>query len=162
MTFDRIAKVGSVLGTIAVGAGAAYTYYDTANRDLQKSFNDAQLNLCKDASDTAATLAAIAPRSPAAGVDGKNDDPWHLARQRFEQLYWGSLAIVENIAVESEMVQFRALLIDHEDEIRANKLNPGLRVIWLQKALAISHACRDLVSKTWQLSLPSLVGKAQQ
>jgi hypothetical protein len=26
-------------------------------------------------------------------------------------------------------------------------------------ALDLAHACRDLVSKTWQLSLPILVGK---
>jgi len=160
MTFDQFAKVASMAGTILVGAGAAYTYYDTANRDLQKSFNDTQLNLCKEAADTAATLAAVAPQPPTVAADGKFDDPWHLARARFEQLYWGSLSIVESTDVENTMVLFRRLLVDNEEQIRAGKLNTGTQAMAQQDALAISHACRALVSKTWQLSLPKLTGKS--
>ena len=158
---ERFTKFASMFGAIALGLWAAFTYYDTANRDLNKSFNDAQLTLCKEASDAAATLASVAPtaeKTPLGPAD-KIEDPWRIARVRFEQLYWGSLAIVENDAVETRMVEFRTLLTNHEEDIRANKLNVGLRPFIRNAALNIAHACRDLVSKTWRISLPALTGK---
>jgi hypothetical protein len=161
MTFDQFAKLGSMVGAIVVGAAAAFTYYDTANRELEKPFNDLQLNLCKEASDAAATLAAFTPRSektPPLPSD-KLEDPWRAARLRFDQLYWGSLAIVENSAVETSMVKFRKMLRNHEDEIYEKKLNTGVQALMLGAALELAHACRELVSKTWQLRLPDLSGK---
>lgn len=45
MTFDRLTKLATTLGAILLGLWAAFTYYDTANRDLRKPFNDLQLTL---------------------------------------------------------------------------------------------------------------------
>ena len=36
MTFDRLTKLATTLGAILLGLWAAFTYYDTANRDLRK------------------------------------------------------------------------------------------------------------------------------
>jgi len=119
------------------------------------------LNLCREASDTVATLASIAPR-PSANVlspTEKIEDAWQLARIRFEQLYWGSLAIVENKNVEAEMVAFRQVLIPLESEIRAGSLTDLPRASLQRAALNIAHACRDLISESWQLELPTLPGK---
>jgi hypothetical protein len=164
--FEKLAKLASTLGAIALGLWAAFTYYDTANRDVQKSFNDAQLALCKEASDAAATLASVTPLpipdNAAIKPTDKIEDAWRIARVRFEQLYWGSLAIVENSDVESRMVEFRTLLTSHEEEMRADKLNVGLRPFIRNAALNIAHACRDLVSKTWQINLPTLSGKGHE
>jgi hypothetical protein len=152
-----------MLGAIALGLWAAFTYYDTANRELEKSFNDAQLTLCKEASDAAATLASVVPTTATQPIEptDKIEDPWRIARVRFEQLYWGSLAIVENEEVEARMVEFRTLLTQHEDQLREDRLNVGLRPFIRNAALNIAHACRSLVSKTWQINLPTLSEKGR-
>jgi hypothetical protein len=158
MTLDQFAKISSMLSAIAVAVGAIVTYYDTANRELQKPFNDIQLSLCKDASESAATIASLQPPSSPTQAD-KLQDPWHQARIRFEQLYWGSLAIVENRNVEQKMVAFRKGMLAQETPAPESK-REGQPAGSLQvAALDLAHACRDLVSKTWQLSLPILVGK---
>jgi hypothetical protein len=160
MTLDQFAKILSMLSAVAVGVGAIVTYYDTANRELQKPFNDIQLSLCKDASETAATIASLQPLSSPAplSADGLKE-PLHQARMRFEQLYWGSLAIVENTDVEQKMVDFRKGVLALETPAIESKREGQLPGSLHVKALDLAHACRDLVSKTWQLSLPILVGK---
>jgi hypothetical protein len=161
MTIDEFVKLASMVGGIFVGVAAVIAYYETASRELKKPFNDAQLSLCREASDTAATLASVAPRPSvnALGPTEKIEDAWQLARIRFEQLYWGSLAIVENGDVEAKMVRFRGMLIPRESEIRAGSLADAQRSSLQQAALNISHACRALVSESWQLKLPILPGK---
>ena len=161
ITFEQFTRYASTLGAILLGLWAAFTYYDTANRELRKPFNDAQLTLCKEASDAAATLASVEPITDTdrIGPTDKVEDAWRVARIRFEQLYWGSLAIVEDENVEDRMVKFRTLLSHHEDEMRTNKFNVGIRWVIQNAALDIAHACRGLVSKTWQISLPALAGK---
>lgn len=99
------------------------------------------------------------PEKGTLGPSDKIEDVWRQARIRFEQLYWGSLAIVENEEVETRMVEFRTLLVHHEDDLRAGTLNVGLRPFVRNAALNIAHACRGLVGKTWQISLPALTGK---
>jgi hypothetical protein len=161
MTIDHFAKLGSMIGGIIVAIAAVIAYYETATREQKKPFREAQLNLCREASDTAATLASIIPRpalSPAAPTD-KIEDPWGVARVRFEQLYWGSLAIVEDLDVEEKMVIFLKLLLANEKEIRAGALVANKSGELQQAALRISHACRALVSQSWRLELPLLPGK---
>jgi hypothetical protein len=159
MTVDEFTKIASLIGAVIVGGAAAFTYYDTANRELAKPFNDAQLALCKEASDTAAALASptslqqVGARGPADKIEGSGG----IARARFEQLFWGSLAIVENQDVASKMVEFRNLVLKSESDPN----QPVARGALQQAAIRIAHACRDLVSKTWQLKLPSLVGVKQ-
>jgi hypothetical protein len=151
MTVDEKVKIASVIGAVIVGAATAYTYFDTANREVEKPFNDAQLRLCIDASDVAAHVASVPP--------SERDDRWMPARMRFEELYWGSLAIVENANVEGMMVRFRNLLLPMETKVRANTLSDIERRQLQNAALNIAHACRALVSKTWRLRLPTLSGK---
>ncbi len=85
-------------------------------------------------------------------------------------LYWGPLAIVENVGgqpainkndgdkakfklVESAMVTFGKELSALDAK------SPTLPAKELQqKALAISHACRDLLTSQWNSGLLSLVG----
>ena len=115
----------------------------------------------KEATDAAANLAIFVPqpeKNPMPRRD-KIEDPWRLARVRFEQLYWGSLAIVEDRDVEDKMVKFRANFVRHEDDIRDNKLNVGLRAFLLQSVLNLSRACRGWF-ESWRLQLPILEGKA--
>ena len=69
------------------------------------------------------------------------------------------MAIVENLDVETKMVAFRKLLLANESKIRAGTLAADKRGKLQQAALQISHACRALVSESWRLELPLLLGK---
>jgi hypothetical protein len=89
----------------------------------------------------------------------KIEDPWELARMHFEQFYWGSLASVEDKNVEARMVGFRHDFIGVEDKFRSGSLPDTDRKRLQKAALNVSHACRDLISTTWQLELPLLTLK---
>jgi hypothetical protein len=161
MTIDEITKLGSMIGGIIIATAAVVSYYDTATRDQKKPFREAQLTLCRDASDIVATLASFSPRpapNPASPTD-KSEDPWQVAWIRFEQLYWGSLAIVENSAVEGKMVVFRDLFVGNDRDIRAGALAGNKRRELQRAALDISHECRALISQSWRLELPILPGR---
>jgi hypothetical protein len=150
-----------MIGGIIIATAAVVSYYDTATRDQKKPFREAQLTLCRDASDMVATLASFSPRAasnPACPTD-KIEDPWQVAWIRFEQLYWGSLAIVENGAVEGKMVVFRDLLMSSDRDIRAGTLAGNKRRDLQRAALDISHECRALLSQSWRMELPILHAK---
>ncbi|MDF2235834.1 hypothetical protein P2H44_25050 [Albimonas sp. CAU 1670] len=124
--------------TAAVGLGgiavSAWNYAATQELAARRPFLERQMTLCFEASRLAAQLAT----SPDAAVRGK-------AGARFEELYWGELAIVEDAAVEQSMVAFRKVWTAGEDA-------SALRT----PALRIAHRCRDLVLSSWGIDLGPL------
>lgn len=89
-----------------------------------------QLKLFQEATETAAFLATT-PDSPERA----------RKRERFEQLYWGELALVERGPVESAMVEFRLAL---EAKASAEELQ--------RLSIGLAHACRDELAKSWNVS----------
>jgi hypothetical protein len=92
-----------MVGAVVVGAVGVIAYYDKGMREQKKPFYEARLVLCRDTAEAVATLASLAPPVGA----GTGEEVWHRARARFEQLYWGSIAVVEDEALEARMVEFR-------------------------------------------------------
>jgi hypothetical protein len=93
-------------------------------------FLSLQLKLFQEATKTAAFLATMT-NAPA------ND----TNRQRFEQLYWGELALVEKGDVAGAMVKFRDGLV------------AGVSPDELQHlSLEIAHACRIELGNSWAVS----------
>jgi hypothetical protein len=95
-----------------------------------KPFLERQLKLFEETTQTAAFIATM-PDSP--------ERPKKL--ERFEQLYWGELALVEHGPVEAAMVEFRAGL-------KANATDEELQRL----SLGIARACRDELAKSWNVS----------
>jgi hypothetical protein len=108
------------------GLGALIAHDDKGTREPKKPFHEAQLDLCRDASEAAATLASLTPRGEASSE--QSEAPWEKARARFEQLYWGSLAVVEDEDLEGRMVDFRERLVAYEKELRAGTLEEDKRL----------------------------------
>jgi hypothetical protein len=142
MTLEDATKIATLVGGMLVGAGAIFQYADTADREIRRAYNERKLALCVDASDTAASLASTKPESAT----------WARSKERFDTLYWGSLAMFEDQTVEDSMVSFRRML---------STIGSGeAGTLQLQRAaLTVSRACRSLVSETWKLHLPVLAGK---
>jgi hypothetical protein len=160
LTIDELVKLASLLGGVIVATAAVLAYYDKGTREQKKPFREAQLQLCQDASEAAATLASLTPQVKAS-PSGPSEGAWENARARFEQLYWGSLAVVENDDVEARMVDFRERLMACENEIRAGTLDEQKRLKLQQDALRIAHACRALIAEGWRLVLPEPTRKSK-
>ena len=107
-----------------------------AKMEAKKPFFSKQLELCEKASSAAAVLATKATRNPGEVTKAAGD---------FWQLYWGPLGIVEGTSVEGAMVRFGNCLNGKCGE----RSMPAL-------SLELAHACRDLVSESWNLNLPPL------
>jgi hypothetical protein len=105
------------------------TQTETRQIEARKPFLDRQLTLYTEATKVAAIIAT-------------SDDPAQLAtsRQRFLELYWGELSLVENRGVETAMVNFRNCLISKDacskDDLQRASLN-------------LAHACRESLAESW-------------
>ena len=138
----------TILGAVAAFFWGAFQYFHGIDLERAKQrkeqeaatavqkiaasqpFLERQLKLFEEATQTAAFLATV-PDSP--------ERPKKL--ERFEQLYWGELALVEHGPVESAMVRFRTGL---KAGVPAEELQ--------QLSLGIAHACRDELAKSWNVS----------
>jgi hypothetical protein len=131
----------------------------TAKRESQKPFLEKQLNAYFEAASMASQLATLDLRS-------KLDD-WQKARQRFWELYWGELAVVESTEVASAMVSYRNALLPLMDCVDANKIDDcsGLQKALSTASLALAHEARKSIEEGWGYQLPDvehLVGQPEK
>jgi hypothetical protein len=95
--------------------------------ESRKIFLDRQLELYTEATQVAATLATS---TDAAKLE--------TAQNRFWELYWGELSMVENRSVEGAMVEIHSCL-------NRNCTQEDLQPL----ALKLAHACRDSLNQSW-------------
>lgn len=137
---DSMCKVITLAGFVAGGWWTLYKYFDgrdvaarTAAIEAKKPFEAERLNLYLRASSAAASLAASREK--------KERDK---AEQEFWTLYWGPLSIVEDKAVEANMVRLGRCIRDKECEKPIEQL-----------ALDLDYACRMSVAESWDVYLPA-------
>jgi hypothetical protein len=130
---------------VAAFAWGIYSYLDTSRLELARRQEDAlrtaetrrieatrpyldrQLALYTEATKVTATIATASDK---AEID--------KAVRRFQQLYWGELALVERGSVAQAMVDFR-------DALEARRPQRELGPL----ALRLAHACRDELAASW-------------
>jgi hypothetical protein len=135
----------AILGAIVTFGWTAFTYFDNAYRERQRQseeqakttavqkvaamqpFLERQLRLFEDTTQTVGFLAT----SLDSAERGKK-------LERFWQLYWGELALVEHGKVESAMVAFGDALTSGADQRELQQL-----------ALEVTYACRDELAESW-------------
>ena len=132
---SAIAVVALIAGFIQFGTTSAFS--------VRQPFLEKQTGLCHSAAEHVARLAST--------LDAAT---WAKSREEFWMLYWGPLAIVEDVEsqttnrVEDAMVKFGNQL----DNV--NPVSPRLPVSALkQPALDVAHACRDLLSSKWNFGV---------
>lgn len=106
---------------------------------IKRPFFETQLRLCVDAADAAAGYATA-----------EDDAVVESARDRFRQLYHGSLVVVEDEAVAEAMTAYRRRMLELDPHSVAQRRE--LRGL----ALVIGGACRELVGRSWSVDLPPL------
>lgn len=129
--------------TLASLTVSAWQYNATTSQKNLEPFLKTQLEVTLKATDSLASLAV-------------ETDPvkWEESRKTFWKLYWGSLAIVEDKAVEQAMVVAGNLVP------KTPVANPALPMSSLNSAsLNLAHKGRELILKSWGAELPPLDGK---
>jgi hypothetical protein len=145
LTFDHWLKFLSIIGAIGSFVWGVWVWQDKAEKEraqarfdaaryaetrrveAMKPFLDKQLALFTEATQVASYIANAPSREGAAK---------HI--ERFWQLYWGELALVERGNVAKAMIAF------------GNGLNGGQPPRVLQGlALDLAHACRDELAVAW-------------
>src|SRR5262245_58459724 len=142
---ETAVRLVSPILAIAAFAWGIYTYRHASQQELARRAADAertaetrrieatrpyldrQLALYTEATRITATVATSADKAAVAA-----------ARRRFEELYWGELALVERNQVASAMKAFRSAL---ESDASQEQLAP--------LALDLAHACRDELAASW-------------
>lgn len=130
-------KVFGVLAVIIGGAVGLWKYFDAAEKDFRKPYWERQIALYFEATAATGTIASVS--------EGAERD---AAEARFWQLYYGPLALVEDLQVEAAMVQFRNCLL-------ADCTQRDLQ----RASLALAHACRESLGDSWSLQLAELQGR---
>jgi hypothetical protein len=142
-----------LLAALAFAAGL-WQYAVSSQRDFIRPLREAQLTHYVAASGAASSIATL-PR---------DSDAWKKSRDEFLRLFYGPLAIFENfdhkaaegkLTVEMAMIIFKTCLDDLD---RCEKDGGNLRDL----SLALAHACRESLGKSWGYDLPQLRGDYQQ
>lgn len=157
--------INTLVATVAIVASGLWAYYEYETQanlalvqaklaleaqqfEAAKPFLQRQLDLCVEASNAAATLASAQdPERVAAAMD------------RFWELYWGSLHIVEDFgddSVEDMMFDFgkKVEKLPSDAKILA-ALDAGERGLKFD-SLDLAKACRRLIEQSWQSVVPQL------
>ena len=132
-----------LIGAVVAFSWGIYQYVDTQTSqaeirkiEARKPFLERQLKLYTEATQVASKIANC-------------DDCPEMTKikNRFWELYYGELALVEDRRVESAMVQFGEKLKgkDVVKLVDGKKVNLSLRSL----SLALSHACRDSLADSW-------------
>jgi len=123
-----IGAVGSFVWGVFVWRRTQKERHVNAKREARKPFLDKQLLLYSEVTAVTSRIATLSD-----GEDLKK------CKQRFWELYWGELAMVENKRVEDAMVKFGRALIE----------NPSGQVSLQQLSLQLADCCRHSLAKSW-------------
>ena len=161
-TIESVSKIMLALIAVLGFVWGIYKYMDSRERQLDRHedalerqaetrrieatrpYLERQLRLYTEATQVA---ARIATKGSAPGQRDLKDSPsasrYHAstldnAVTRFWELYWGELALVEDNEVERAMVAYGQAL---RDKAPTETLQ--------EKSLALAHACRDSLARSW-------------
>lgn len=112
-TFDDFFKILAVVGAIGSFIFGVYRWEVESKNDFKKPFYTKQLDYYTAAVEATATLA----------TEDYNSEDYQTAKKTFQRLYWGQMSIVENKAVERQMVIFLHLLDKYESDCVDSALN---------------------------------------
>ena len=145
-TWDIIIKGGSAataIVTVAISAAVFLVQRGQAIRDFEREtkrpFLEQQFKLYGEA-------VAVASRLARAAEDKRLPPKEDL--DRFWELYWGPLAMVEDSQVEQSMVIFGRSLQDYERNFRNDSAS-----MMNQASLALAHRARESLEKQWGITL---------
>ena len=143
--FEITLKIISPILAIAVFVWGIYTYIDTSEKQLAAQIAEAERNAATRRIEATMPylekqldLYTETTQVTAIIATSKDQEEIKIATNRFNELYWGELAMVERDEVAKAMIAFRKALDD-------NKIQSELANL----ALKVAHACRDELAESW-------------
>ncbi len=127
---DNIERRVKIIGVIVTVAGLLFgivQFVRTQAVEAAKPYLEKKLEWCEEATETAASIATRARASVPLKVE------------RFWELYWGVMGLVEDEKVTGAMIDFGEGLGGKGLEEKTLK----------DLSLAIAHACRHEMAKDW-------------
>ena len=103
-------------------------------KEIRMHFYQLQLDFYAEAVEATATLA----------TEKRDSEDYQKARKAFMRLFWGRLAIVEEKTVEAEMINFKRLLENFENE-NGNTTQEELE----QASLKLAHDASRYTISVW-------------
>ncbi|WP_106792412.1 hypothetical protein [Aquimarina sp. Aq78] len=103
-------------------------------KEIRMHFYKYQLDYYAEATDATSTLA----------TEERDSEDYQNARKKFQRLFWGRLAIVEEKTVEAQMVKFKNLLEQYEQpesKITKSQLK--------QASLNLAHDASRYTIRVW-------------
>jgi hypothetical protein len=144
-SIDAWCKIATAAALIIAGGWTLITYLttrrdaaQTALIEARKPFLDKRLELYMVAASAAATVASL--HATPAEVEAAKDRCWNL--------YYGPLALVEDVPVEQAMMEFAACIVTTVGTPPPCSA-PELR----DRSLALAHSCRDSIAANWNVKL---------
>ncbi len=138
-------KIISPLLAIAAFFWGIYTYGDTKRQQLERTSIEAQriaetrrIEASRPYLDKQLALYIETTQVTAIIATSEDENEVEANKQRFRELYWGELALVERGKVEQAMIAFLSAL-------DANKEQSALARL----ALNLAHACREELAISW-------------
>ncbi len=130
------------IGAVAVGL----VQFGTTNFfSVRQPFLEMQSELCRSAAEHVARLAST--------IDLPT---WQKSREEFWMLYWGPLAIVEDVESPTKVVA-PAMIAFGERLKQVDPKSPTLPVTSLEgPAIDVAHACQALLSSKWNVGILKL------
>ena len=145
MDFDQWLKLVTVLGAIASFFWGVYQWREKASQEFSarteesaRAVETRRIEATKPFLERQLTLYTEATRIVAQVANQGQSETGRKALDRFWELYWGELALVENPSVEAAMKRMG-------DKLKGNASSHDLQ----QASLAVAHACRESLDKSW-------------
>lgn len=126
--------VGGLLWGVTSFLITARIQAETRQLEARKPFLERQLALYTEATQNAAILAT-----------SSDPDAIEKARQRFWEIYWGELAMVENGGLDSKDGGVESAMVAFGQCLNTGCPQPELQPL----ALRLAHACRDSLAVSW-------------
>src|SRR6266446_1564127 len=138
----------TTLGGIIVFGAGLYQYVSTSSHTARQPFLEKQTALCFQASEQAARLATT-----------RDPNQWKKSWDEFWMLYWGPLAIVEDIPASKDNIyaEVAPSMVKFGNKIESIGYTPATTLPVSDEltglAINISKACQRLVTSCGQLEL---------
>ena len=149
---NDVLKFGvTTLITVVTIAAGFIQFGSTYARSVQQPFLETQTDRCFAAAENAARLATTVDK-----------EIWKKAREEFWMLYWGPLAIVEDVAPAADpgyVGEVQKMMVEFGNQLEQVKQIPPatLPLSYLENgSLDIAHACRTLLTSRWRVGVSSL------
>ncbi len=137
MDIEKAAKWVGLVISVATALWGIFSAVQARRNEARRPYLNLQLTLYQEATKTVSVLATSSDQAELA-----------RAEERFWQLYYGELAMVENGGSNAEDGGVESAMVQVGQALQARPVDKAL----LQtRSLALAHVCRNSLAESWDV-----------